>query len=92
MDQDEEGVLSYEQYGRMSSSATGEPKAVPFISVQAGSEELEVGTEAMEILDSMHTRKIAVIVLCGTQGTGKSFLANRFLDRMQGFKTRGLLG
>ena len=46
----------------------------------------------MELLDSMQHRKIAVIAICGTSKTGKSFLANRFLGRMQGFKTRGLLG
>jgi len=32
------------------------------------------------------------MAMCGTEKTGKSFLANRYLERMQGFKTRGLLG
>lgn len=30
--------------------------------------------------------------MCGTAKSGKSFLANRYLGRMQGFKTRGPLG
>ena len=30
--------------------------------------------------------------MCGSANVGKSFLANRYLGRMKGFKTRGLLG
>ena len=69
-----------------------EAQAIPFVTVDEGSGELAISTEAMELLDAMQHRKIAVIAICGTQNTGKSFLANRFLDRMQGFKSRGLLG
>ena len=57
-----------------------------------GNGELEISTEAMELLDGMQHRKVAVIAMCGTTNAGKSFLANRYLGRMQGFKTRGLLG
>ena len=53
---------------------------------------MEVSTEAMELLDSMQGGKVAVTTFCGTSDTGKSFLANRYLDRMQGFKQRSLLG
>ena len=53
---------------------------------------MEVSTEAMELLDSMQGGKVAVTAFCGTSDTGKSFLANRYLDRMQGFKQRSLLG
>ena len=67
-------------------------QAIPFVTVDEASGELAISTEAMELLDAMQHRKIAVIAICGTQNTGKSFLANRFLDRMQGFKSRGLLG
>ena len=70
-----------------------EPKAIPFVTVSDESNgELEISTEAMELLDGMQHRKVAVIAICGTTNTGKSFLANRYLGRMQGFKTKGLLG
>jgi len=69
-----------------------QPEAIPFVTVSENGEELEISTEAMSLLDGMQHRKIAVIALCGTSKTGKSFLANRYLGRMQGFKTRGLLG
>ena len=68
-----------------------EPNAIPFVTV-SDDDELEISTEAMELLDGMQHHKIAVIALCGSSRTGKSFLANRYLGRMQGFKTRGLLG
>jgi hypothetical protein len=32
-----------------------------------------------------HQKKIAVIAIAGPYRTGKSFLANRFLNRMKGF-------
>ena len=78
------------------SSAT-EPKAIPFVTVAStdddmASAELEISTEAMELLDSMQHRKIVVVAMCGSANVGKSFLANRYLGRMKGFKTRGLLG
>ena len=74
--------------------SSGVPQAIPFVTVSenGSGDELEISTEAMELLDGMQHRKIAVIAICGTQSTGKSFLANRFLGRMQGFKTKGLLG
>lgn len=68
-----------------------EHQAIPFVTV-TDDHEIEISTEAMELLDGMQHRKIAVIAICGTSKTGKSFLANRYLGRMQGFKTRGLLG
>ena len=74
--------------------SSGVPQAIPFVTVSENGtgDELEISTEAMEFLDGMQHRKIAVIAICGTQNTGKSFLANRYLGRMQGFKTKGLLG
>ena len=73
-------------------SSSLEPAPIPFVTLSEVSGELEISTEAMEFLDSMQHRKIAVVAFSGTQQTGKSFLANRYLERMQGFKTRGLLG
>ena len=72
-------------------STAVEPEAIPFVTV-SDSGELEISTEAMSLLDGMQQGKIAVVAICGTSNTGKSFLANRYLGRMQGFKTRGLLG
>jgi hypothetical protein len=62
------------------------------VTVSASGDELEISTEAMSLLDGMQHRKIAVIAFCGTAKTGKSFLANRYLGQMQGFRTRGILG
>ena len=74
-----------------------EPQAIPFVTVvgddvAGDAVELEISTEAMEMLDGMQHRKVAVLAICGSTNVGKSFLANRYLGRMKGFKTRGLLG
>jgi len=84
------GILE-EEASSLYSSAT-EPQALPFVTVSANGGELEISTEAMELLDGMQHRKIAVVAICGSKNAGKSFLANKYLGRMQGFKTRGLLG
>ena len=65
--------------------------AIPFVTLTDGGT-LEISTDAMEFLDGMQYRKIAVVAMCGSEKTGKSFLANRYLERMQGFKLRGVLG
>ena len=65
-----------------SRSVSGEPQAIPFVTVSEADGQLEISTEAMELLDSMQNVKIAVLAICGTSNTGKSFLANRYLDRM----------
>ena len=90
-DDGEPTVMEEQMTPREQSSYGAEPQAIPFVTVTE-SDELEISTEAMEMLDSMQQGKIAVVAVCGTEKTGKSFLANRYLERMQGFKTRGLLG
>ena len=46
-----------------------------------------MNTEAMTLLEQNSTsrKKLAVIVIAGPYRSGKSFLANRFLNRMKGF-------
>ena len=47
-----------------------------------------LSTEAMSLLEknSSSKKKLAVIVIAGPYRSGKSFLANRFLNRMKGFQ------
>ena len=45
---------------------------------------IHINGYAMEMLKSV-TKKIAVISVCGPYRTGKSFLLNRFADKMYGF-------
>ena len=93
--EDQPTVSVYEDSA--ATSLTCEPQAIPFVTVagdavDAGGEQLEISTEAMGMLDGMQHRKVAVVAICGSANSGKSFLANRYLGRMKGFKTRGLLG
>ena len=48
--------------------SSGVPQAIPFVTVSenGSGDELEISTEAMELLDGMQHRKIAVIAICGT--------------------------
>jgi polynucleotide 5'-kinase involved in rRNA processing len=62
-------------------------QAIPFIQIEEESGKFVVSTEAMSILEqNSHSRKkLAVVVIAGPYRSGKSFLANRFLNRMKGF-------
>ena len=55
-----------------------------------GSNELSISSQAMSFLGTLRqrssTNQIAVIVFAGPCRTGKSFLANRYLAKMRGFK------
>ena len=93
--EDQPTVSVYEDGGgAATSSFSSEPQAIPFVTVagDAVDSQLEISTEAMGMLDGMQHRKVAVVAICGSANSGKSFLANRYLGRMKGFKTRGLLG
>jgi len=41
---------------------------------------------AVSLLQEMKETKLAVIILCGNTSTGKSFLANRLLNKSVGFE------
>lgn len=62
-------------------------QAIPFIQIEEESGKFIVNTEAMTLLEQNSTsrKKLAVIVIAGPYRSGKSFLANRFLNRMKGF-------
>lgn len=47
--------------------------------------EFSVNTEAMAILEEHQKKKISVVAIAGPYRSGKSFLANRFLNKMKGF-------
>ena len=61
----------------------GEP--IPFIQILDDGT-FEVDARAMSLLQSQETKKIACIAIAGSYRTGKSFLANRFLNQMKGFE------
>ena len=46
----------------------------------------ELNPQGIEILKNVNNKKIAVLCISGPQRSGKSFLANRILKKMQGFK------
>lgn len=58
---------------------------IPFIEVDER-ENFQVNTEAMAILEEQQKKKLVVISIAGPYRSGKSFLGNRFLNRMKGFK------
>lgn len=62
-----------------------EGKAIPFIEVDENYR-FSVSTDAMSMLEEQRKKKIAVIAIAGPYRSGKSFLANRFLERMKGFE------
>lgn len=57
-------------------------QAIPFIEI-IGDGHLQVSAEAMNALEKHQTRKIAVVSFCGVLASGKSFLANQLLDRIE---------
>ncbi len=58
--------------------------AIPFIE-QDDNGDFNVTVEAMSVLQSMSSNKLAVICVAGPYRSGKSFIANRLLDQMDGF-------
>ena len=67
-------------------------KPIPFIMIKDtqlpdGSPDVKfkIHKEAIDILSKYTERKVAVLTIAGPQRTGKSFLANRFVDQMKGF-------
>ncbi|EGR28299.1 hypothetical protein IMG5_179190 [Ichthyophthirius multifiliis] len=69
---------------------SGQP--VLFIDITETKDELNnknyqfnITPEAIQLLQQIGDRNIAVLVIAGPQRTGKSFLANRFLKQMDGF-------
>ena len=60
--------------------------------VVTDSEELEISSEAMTLLDQMQRKKIAVIAVTGPFNTGKSFLSNQIVGHMKGFGVRVPMG
>ncbi len=60
-------------------------KPIPFIEVDERGN-FSVNTDAMAVLGEHNRKKISVISIAGPYRSGKSFLGNRFLNRMKGFK------
>jgi polynucleotide 5'-kinase involved in rRNA processing len=60
-------------------------RAIPFIEVDDRGL-FQVNTEAMALLAEHHKKKIVVVAIAGPYRSGKSFLSNRFLNRMKGFQ------
>ena len=67
-----------------SDSEQDEGKAIPLIEVDETGK-FSVNTEAMSILEEHQKKKISVIAIAGPYRSGKSFLANRFLNKMKAF-------
>jgi hypothetical protein len=65
-------------------SAADGGKAIPFIELNEQGY-FQVNTEAMAILEEQQKKKVAVVAIAGPYRTGKSFLANRFLNKMKAF-------
>ena len=61
-----------------------EGHAIPLIEVDETGK-FSVNTEAMSILEEHQKKKLAVVAIAGPYRSGKSFLANRMLNRMKGF-------
>lgn len=55
-------------------------KAIPFIQIDEETGRFVVSTEAMATLDEQSHKKVAVVAVAGPYRSGKSFLANRFLN------------
>ena len=86
-----EDVTIQEYYDQtMQESSNG--KAIPFVIVN-DADELEISSEAMTMLDQMQRRKkIAVIAVSGPFNTGKSFLSNQIVGKIQAFRIRVPMG
>ena len=65
-----------------SASIGGEP--IKFVDISPDGQ-FSVTAEAMSMLEKHQARKIAVVAVAGPHKTGKSFLCNRMLGRMNGF-------
>lgn len=50
---------------------------------------LEISEQALDFLSALKNQKISILTINGPKGTGKSFLANTFLDKMSGFNCKG---
>lgn len=64
---------------RSNSAFEGEPCAIPFLEVTKN-ETLQLSSQAMFLLSQMKTRKVSIVVFGGTKSSGKSFLANQYVD------------
>lgn len=60
-------------------------EAIPFINIDEDGE-FSVDSQAMSMLQKYDNKKISVISIAGPYRSGKSFLANRFLNQMKGFE------
>ena len=60
-------------------------KAIPFIEMDDQGR-FSVSTEAMAVLEEQQRKHISVVAIAGPYRSGKSFLANRFLNRMKAFE------
>ena len=50
---------------------------------------LEISEQALDFLSALKNQKISILTINGPKGSGKSFLANSFLDKMSGFNCNG---
>jgi len=68
-------------------TSPGQP--IPFIEIHENEDDknhvLVINPYAINILQEMRDKKIAVLVVSGTPSSGKSLLANRLIDREEGF-------
>lgn len=59
---------------------------IPFIEIDVDEETKKyvfgINSEAISILQEMKDKKVGVLVIAGPQRSGKSFLANRVLDKL----------
>ena len=83
--------IQVQEYEEQSVQAKVNGKPIPFV-VVTDSEELEISSEAMTLLDQMQRKKIAVIAVTGPFNTGKSFLSNQIVGHMKGFGVRVPMG
>eukprot|EP00347_Sterkiella_histriomuscorum_P019169 403342679 len=60
-------------------------RPIPFIEIDDDNGAFSVNTEAMSILEEHQKKKIVVVSIAGPYRSGKSFLGNRFLNKMKGF-------
>jgi polynucleotide 5'-kinase involved in rRNA processing len=60
-------------------------RPIPLIEVDSQGN-FSVNVNAMAVLEEQQGKKIVVVSIAGPYRSGKSFLSNRFLNRMKGFK------
>lgn len=65
---------------------SNEGHPIPFIEIDQDEETKKfvfgINHEAISILQEMKDKKVGVLVIAGPQRSGKSFLANRVLDKL----------